>query len=81
MSDLKELVDHLIQSQEPATFEQWVKSRSVGDQEAIHDALDYAWHTRSYRPAYRVLKALHENPWHGGCDAMRNYAIRRQETA
>lgn len=78
MSELETKINDLIESQLPATFEQWVKSRNEGDQELIHEGLDFAYHTSSYRPAYRVVSELADNPWRGGIDAMRNYAIRRQ---
>ena len=77
MTELEQKVEQLIEGQAPATFEQWVLSRTEGDQDAIHQALDYAYRTRSYMPAYRVLSRLHDRPWQGGIDAMRNYAIRR----
>ncbi|WP_288833695.1 hypothetical protein [uncultured Corynebacterium sp.] len=77
MSELEEKVVQLIEQQAPATFEQWVESRSEGDQDAIGQALDYAYRTASYAPVYRVLRGLNDNPWRGSKDAMINYAKRR----
>lgn len=77
MSELEKKISELIEQQAPATFEQWVLDREESDRDAIHQALDYAYRTKSYRPVFRVLSHLHDRPWTGGCDAMRNYAIRR----
>lgn len=77
MSELETKIEEMLESQAPATFEQWVKSRPERDRDAIDQALDYAYRTKSYMPAYRVLSKLHDRPWQGGIDAMRNYAIRR----
>lgn len=67
----------LMEQQRPATFEQWVLSLDEDDQDSVHQALDLAYRTSSYRPAYEVLHRLDENPWTGGIDALRNYAIRK----
>lgn len=76
MSELEAKIEEMLESQAPATFEQWVKSRSESDQEAVHNALDYAYRTSAYAEMWRVLHNLNDNPWVGGKDAMINYAKR-----
>ena len=47
MSELIKKVESLIASQSPRTFEDWVQQREESDQDAINEALDYAYRTRS----------------------------------
>ena len=77
MTELETKIDAMLKEQAPATFERWVLDRSEDDQDAIHQALDYAYRTQSYMPVYRVLHSLHDRPWPGGKDAVINYAKRK----
>ena len=76
MSELVEKVESLIASQSPRTFEDWVQQREESDQDAINEALDYAYRTKSFAAVYRVLRNLNDRPWTGSKDAMTNYANR-----
>lgn len=77
MSELIKKVESLIAAQSPRTFEDWVNQREESDQDAIHEALDYAYRTKSYAAVYRVLRNLNDRPWPGSKDAMTNYANRK----
>ena len=76
MSELETKISNLLERQSPATFEQWVNSHDENERDAILQALDYGYRTKSYADLYRVIHNLNENPWQGGIDAMRNYATR-----
>ena len=77
MTELEEKIDKILQEQAPSTFEQWVLARTDDEQDAIHQALDYAYRTQSYMPVYRGLHNLNDRPWPGGKDALINYTKRR----
>lgn len=76
MSEVEEKITTLLEKQSPATFEQWLDSHSENDRDAILQALDYSYRTKSYADLYRVIHNLNDNPWQGGKDAMVNYATR-----